>query len=77
VSDKVCHFHCGPGEHSCSGSFRFEVGARVFMKKHPRFPMVVIARTDKTTLAEHVYTLRFENNPDDKRGFLVWDDAIV
>jgi hypothetical protein len=57
--------------------YRYEVGARVFMKKHPHFPMVVISRSNENVARDHVYTLRFENNPDDTRGFLVWDDAIA
>jgi|HubBroStandDraft_2_1064218.scaffolds.fasta_scaffold82564_1 hypothetical protein len=56
--------------------FRYDVGATVRMRRHPTMPMIVLKREYSAVRGDPVYTLRFENTPDDKRGFLIWDEEI-
>ena len=55
--------------------FMFEVGATVFLTRHPAIAWVVIKRMSATD--DNTYVLRQADNPTDTRGSLVWEDAIA
>jgi hypothetical protein len=57
-------------------TFKFEVGATVFMKRHPAIPWIVIRRSLSPARKDFTYTVRAVDNPSDERGFLVWEDAL-
>ncbi|MDA4132063.1 MAG: hypothetical protein OK454_02920 [Thaumarchaeota archaeon] len=49
----------------------------VSTKKHPTQRFVVLKHMLSPARKEHTYAVRFEEQTDDKRGFLVWEEDLL
>ena len=54
----------------------YSTGDRVALKRYPHIPCIVLKHMLSPARADSVYSVRFEDKPEDTRGFLAWEEDI-